>query len=146
MVTGNLPYLTRGPFALFYGGAAIIPQLSLESAGSHLSTAYVTFIVFHIIMITYKKLTMRKLPTQQRLKEIVVSNFLNVFRIGLILVAMILLTFGLLHHLNTIKKNSTATEENIQKSPEDHWKNLMMFAIIETMIQTFSFLTNPALR
>ena len=89
---------------------------------------------------------MRKLPTQQRLKELVVRNFLNVFNILLILVVLSLTAIAKLFHLYTIKKNSTASEEEIQKSPEDSVYPLLVIAMIETMCQSFSFLTNPALR
>jgi hypothetical protein len=144
MVTGNLPYLTKGPFALFYGGADIIPKLSSESPDKHTTISTIVFIVFHIIMIFYKKLTMRKFSTLQRMNEIIVSSFLNVLNLFMILFVMSLLIFGLFHHYNTIKNNSDESNEN--KSPDDSWKNLLEIALIETMGQTFPFLTNPALR
>ena len=146
MMTGNLPYLTKGPFALFYGGADIIPKLSSESPGKHATISTIVFIVFHICMFMYKKLTMRKLSTLQRMKEIIVSNFLNVLNICMILFIMCLFIVGSLFHYNTIKNNSTESKENIENSPDDSWKNLLVLAIIETMIQTFSLLKNPALR
>ena len=146
MMTGNLPYLTKGPFALFYGGAEIIPKLSSESPGKHETIATIVFIVFPIIMIVYKKLTMRKLSTLQRMKEIIVSNFLNVFNVFMILFVMFLFIFGTFHHYNTIKNNSAESKENIEKVPDDSWKNLLVIALTETMIQAFSFLTNSALR
>ena len=89
---------------------------------------------------------MRKLPTQQRLKELVVRNFLNVYSALLILVLLSLAAIAVLFHFYTINKNSTASEEEIQKSPEDSGKHLFVIAMIETMCQSFSFLTNPALR
>ena len=86
------------------------------------------------------------MPTQERLKEIVVSNFLNVFKLSVILFMVSLLTFGLLNHRSTIKANSEESEETIEKSAEDHWKNLMVMVVLETVIQSYSFISNPALR
>ena len=146
MVTGDLPFLTKGPFAIFFGGAAIIPQLSSEPAGNHFSILFLASMGLHIIMIIFKKLKKKTLPTQQRLKEIVVGNFLNVFSSLLILAVLSVLTFGLLNHFYTIHKNSAVPEEKIQKSPKEFWKNLLVLNMVETMFQSFSFLTNPALR
>jgi hypothetical protein len=89
---------------------------------------------------------MRQFPSQQRLKEIVVTNFLNVFKLGVIVFMVSLLTFGLLYHRSTIKKNSEDSEETIEKSAEDHWQNLMIMVLLETIIQSYSFISNPALR
>ena len=146
MITDNLPLLTRGPFAIFYGGEAIIPLLSSEPAGNHFAIADLTSIAFLIFMVFYKKLKMRKLPTQQRLKELVVSNFLNVFTILLILISLGLVTLGVLYHLYTIKKYSAVSEEGIKLSSNAYWKNILIITMIETIIQSYSFLTNQALR
>ena len=146
MVTGNLPFLTKGPFAIFFGGAAIIPQLSSEPAGNHFSILFLASMALHIFMIIFKRLKKKTLPTQQQLKEIVVGNFLNVFSSLMILSVMSVLTFGLLNHFYTIDKNSAAPEERIQKSPKESWKNLLMITMVETSFQSLSFLTNPALR
>ena len=146
MVTGDLPFLTKGPFAIFFGGAAIIPQLSSEPAGNHFSILFLASMALHIFMIIFKKLKMKKLPTHQQLKEIVVGNFLNVFSRLLILAVLPVLTFGVMNHFYSIDKNSALTEEKIQKSPQEFWKNLLVLNMVETMFQSFSFLTNPALR
>ena len=145
MITGNLPLLTKGPFAILLGGEAIIPLLSSEPAGNHFLIADLSSIAFLLLMVFYKKLVMRKLPTQQRLKELVVSNFLNVFTILIILISLGLVTL-VLYHLYTIKKYTAVAEKGIKVSSNVYWKNILIISMIETMLQSYSFLTNPALR
>ena len=97
-------------------------------------------------MVMFKKLKTRNLPTQQRLKELVVTNYLNVFSMFLILVILVFLTLQLLTHKNTIKKNSSLAKDKTEKSPDDYWVDLLIIAVVETVIQLISFITNPALR
>ena len=139
MFNGFLPCLTRGPFSLFYGGAAIIPQLSSESAGNHTAILFLISTVLHISMIIYKKIKMNNLSIQQMLKKVIVSNFLNVYNQLIIFFVLLLLTIFLLYHNYIIEKNSTATKTEIQKSPEMYWKHLVVMALVETMFQSFSF-------
>ena len=86
---------------------------------------------------------MRKLPTQQRLKELVVGNFLNVFSLVFILAIVACLTWVVAYHFQTIKENS---KSEIKKDPVDYWKDLLMIATVETLFQLIPFINNPALR
>ena len=146
VVTGHLPYLTKGPFALFYGGAEIVPLLSSDPAGNPFSIVYLVSLPFLISLLIYKKLKMRKLPTQQRLKELVVNNFLNVYSMIIMLAIVIIMAVTTLIHYKTITKNSILPKDKIPKSPEDYWTDLLMLAMVETMCQSIAFITNPALR
>ena len=138
--------MTKGPFALFYGGAEIIPRLSTQSSGSHLSVAYSFSLSLLFLMVMFKKLKTRNLPTQQRLKELVVTNYLNVFSMFFIMVILVFLTLQLLTHKNTIQKNSSLAKDKTEKSPDDYWVDLLIIAMVETVVQSISFITNPALR
>ena len=146
MFTGKIPYLTKGPFALFYGGTDILPKLSSESGGSHLTIASSVTVTFLFLMMIFKKLKTRNLPTQQRLTELVVTNFLNVFSMFFILCILIITTWRSFNHTNIIKKNSSLTKDKIEKSPEDYWFDMLIIALFETLVQSVSFVTNPALR
>ena len=86
---------------------------------------------------------MRKLPTQQRLKEMVVGNFLNVLSLLIILALVTFFTGVVTYHFQTINENS---KSNIKKAPVDYWKDLLMIATLETIFQLTPFINNPALR
>ena len=146
MAAGKLPLLTKGPFALFYGGEVIIPLLSTEPAGSHFSKVFLTSVAFLIFIVMYKKMILWKLPTQQRLKERVVSNFLNIFTILIILISIGLATFVVMYHYRTIKVFGATSEEGSSPPEKVYWKNIEIFRVIETMLQSFPFITNHALR
>jgi hypothetical protein len=139
-------YLTKGPYALFYGDTAIIPLLSSESAESYLLVACLVSVSLLLAIFVLKKVIMRKLPTQQRLKELVVSNFLNVFSLLIILVIGTLLTGAAVFHLQTINENSITSKTDNKKAPIDYWKDLLMIAAVETIVQLTPFIINPALR
>ena len=144
MCTGDLPMLTRGPFALFYGGTEIIPQLSKKSPGRHASLAILGFVIFQATILMYKKIVAKKVPNFGRLKGIVVENFLNVYRtIPIILIMTLLMGYIFLHH-EAIKTN--VKEENLDESVDNSWKKLLILATIETIIQLIPFISNPALR
>ena len=89
---------------------------------------------------------MRKLPTQQRLKELVVGNFLNFFSLLIILSMVTCLTMAVVLHFQTINENSIMAKSDIKKAPIDYWKDLLMIAAVETIFQLTPFIINPALR
>ena len=86
---------------------------------------------------------MRKLPTQQRLKELVVGNFLNLFSLLVILAMVTFFTGVVAYHFQTINENS---KYNLKKAPLDYWKDLLVIATLETIFQLTPFINNPALR
>ena len=72
-----------------------------------------------------KKVIMRKLPTQQRLKELVVGNFLSVFSLLIILATVTCQPWVVAFHFQTINENS---KSNIKKTPVEYWKDLLIIA------------------
>ena len=130
-------------FALFYGDFAIIPLLSSESAGCHFTISYLVSLTLLLSIFMLKKLIMRKLPTQQRLKELVVGNFLNVFSLLVILAMVTGFTGVVAYHFQTINENS---KSNIKKAPADYWKDLLVIATLETVFRWTPFIKNPTLR
>ena len=121
----KIPYLTKGPYALFYGDSAIIPLLSSESAGRHFTISYLVSLSLLLSIFMLKKLIMRKLPTQQRLKELVVGNFLSVFSLLIILATVTCQPWVVAFHFQTINENS---KSNIKKTPVEYWKDLLIIA------------------
>ena len=144
MSLGELPLLTRGPQALFYGGEAIIPFLSTKTPGRHTFIALVIFIMFHFCLILYKKLVMRKFLSVQRLKEVVVNNLLNIYKILSILVVLLLIMLTLFIHNRIIRDNSS--DEKMAAGKKSSFNGIMLVALLETFMQAFPFITNPALR
>ena len=89
---------------------------------------------------------MRKLQTPQKMKELVVGNFLNVFSMMIILPMVTLITGAGVFHFQTINENSQMTKADNKKAPMDYWKDLLMIAAVETIIQLTPFIINTALR
>ena len=48
ILTGKIPFLTKGPWAMFFGGEEIVPELSDRSAGRHLLVLYMASITFSL--------------------------------------------------------------------------------------------------
>ena len=138
--------MTKGPIALFYGDTAIIPLLSPKPVGHHFSIVSMASVTFLFFIFLFKILILRKVPTQQRLKELVVSNFLNVINLRRIMVTVFCLTALLLVHHNTIRENSSLPGEGTGKAPQDYWVDLLVYALVETIFQGIPFVSNQALR
>ena len=146
MNLGRIPLLTKGPFALFYGGHPIIPQLSSEEKGFPTAWMLTLSVLFHIFMIFFRKNKARKLDSHQLLKESVISNFLNIFSSIFILLVCVFLTCVAFVHYNTIRKNSGNPEAILLKDPDDYWIDLAFLACAESGCQFATFFTNPAFR
>ena len=140
MVLGNIPLLTRGPLAMFYGGDKILAHLSRESTGNHLALFMIASLSFQIVIIIFKSVKMRKLSTKHILREAIISNFLNVYSLLLIIILTFFLVSQSILHSITIEDNST--KDGI---PGDTWKSLLFIAALETVVQITPF-RNVALR
>ena len=51
IMTGGLPFMTRGPFAMFFGGQDVLPDLSDRKAGRHIQMLYLVSIIFNLSII-----------------------------------------------------------------------------------------------
>ena len=146
MYFGQIPPLTKGPFALFYGGFSIIPHLSSEEKGFPTAWMLTLSVIFHIFLIIFKKIKARKLNSHQLLKESVVSNFLNIFNGWIILIVCVFLTCIALVHYRTIRNNSENPKAVLTKAPDDYWIDLGFIACAETCCQLALFFTSLAFR
>ena len=48
IMTGGLPYMTKGPLAMFFGGHDILPELSDRKAGRHTQILCLVSVVFNL--------------------------------------------------------------------------------------------------
>ena len=66
-----VPTLSRGPFALYYGGRAVVPLLS-HSVGSPVTPGFLCFsVLLQLIVILYKKCQAKRLkPTFKNTGEL----------------------------------------------------------------------------
>ena len=91
MYQGELPMLTKGPFALFYGGDQIIPELSEKSPGRGVPILILWSAIFQVSLYILKCTKTRnvKLYTHNLTKSLV-ENVLNIY--GIILIILISIT------------------------------------------------------
>ena len=50
ILTGKHPFLTKGPYAHFFGGPDVISELSDEKPGKHLLFLYLASLLFNLII------------------------------------------------------------------------------------------------
>ena len=90
---------------MFYGGQPILHHLSTQSAGKQFSTFYLAQLAFQISVFCWKKVKMQAgcniYPT---LRNTIVNNFLNIFRIFVIIGITGGLTLAALFHFYTISR------------------------------------------
>lgn len=99
--------LNKGPFALFYGGNQIIPQLS-ENSPIKMYALFLCSAIFQVSLYILKHSKSRKLNTyKNNLIKTLVENVLNIYGIVvLIIISMASVAYSILHHWN-IQKNQT---------------------------------------
>ena len=102
----KLPLLTKGPFALYYGGDAIIIHLSNKSPGRGVPVAIFLSALFQICLYIMKlvKSTNIKLYAQNLAKSLV-ENILNIYGIFLIILMTLLSVAYITIHHWSIERN-----------------------------------------
>ena len=119
MYTGDLPMLTKGPFALFYGGQQIIPQLSNQSPGHSFQVIILLSLIFQIFLSFYKGIKVKKLGDYASLlRQSVVHNIFNVYSILVILIIFIVSFCYIIRHTLCIEENRGNTE-SVNFIPEE---------------------------
>lgn len=131
---GN-PLITKGPLALFYGGEAIIPLLSSDSA---LFSNIPIFILIFITLIIYSSLVLYKdlrfqhgIEYEQHLNQVMMSGARNVYGLIIIFLEFLAFTIILVIHLYFIQKYQT--ESNIPAGPPV----LMALVMVLTLLNPF---------
>ena len=54
-MTGGLPFMTKGPWAMFFGGHDILPELSDRKAGRHIQILGLASVIFNISILCRKQ-------------------------------------------------------------------------------------------
>ena len=135
MFQGKLPLLTKGPLALFYGGEAIIPHLSSDSA---LLSNIPIFLLIFITLIIYSSLVLYKdlrfhngIEYEQQLNLVMMSGARNVYGLIIIFLEFLAFTIILVIHMYFIQKYQT--ESNIPAGPPV----LMALVMVLTLLNPF---------
>ena len=142
MFQGTLPMLTKGPFALFYGGEEILDQLSNGSPGKGVPILILSSALFQLFLYVLKKFQARgmKLYTQN-LRKSLVENILNMYGIIIIVaISSISLIYIIIHH-NSIKENKEVKESSKLVPTE-----ILILYSLTMLCVLLPFLRNHALR
>ena len=111
--------LTKGPFALFYGGQQIISQLSNQSSGHSFQVIILLSLIFQIFLSFYKRIKVKKLGDYPSLlRHSVVHNIFNVYSILVILIIFAISFCYIIKHTLCIEKNRGNTE-SVNFIPEE---------------------------
>ena len=105
MFKGTLPMLTKGPFALFYGGEEILDKLSDGLPGKGVPILILCSALFQLFLYVLKKFQARgmKLYTQN-LRKSLVENILNMYGIIIIVaISSISLIYIIIHHKSNFR-------------------------------------------
>ena len=54
-MTGGLPYMTKGPLAMFFGGHDILPELSDRKAGRHVQILCLVSFISNLALLCRKQ-------------------------------------------------------------------------------------------
>ena len=130
ILSGKVPFLTKGPFALYFGGEEILDGLSNAKSGRALLYLYLISIIFNLVilgiefdteeniiflilfLLGFKKYKARKISRHERLNEIVVGNFLNIFTVSAILLMAVFVAVGVSDHTRNVTTRNICTFSN----------------------------------
>ena len=112
--------VTKGPFALFYGGDKIIPQLSEDFPDWGIPILTFVSVTFQLCLYLLKYLKSRKLNMYaHNLRTIMVENVLNMYElVVIILISITGIVYGAIHFWasRTIKTKRKSQNQSQMKS------------------------------
>ena len=162
MYLGHVPKLTKGSFALYYGGKEIVPLLS-DKAGSMVSPIYMgCSVIFQLSFFIFKKLKFRKLSTglgssdmyTSQLASTLMSGFSNTHSlVALVVFSAAGCLFTVVHYafierdrenadIGYDRKNESSEPKDLEKIPF----TIYFFAIILFLLNLAQYQRNIALR
>ena len=107
------PYLTKGPWARFFGDPIEVVDLPKTENILFPSFLLISFI-FNVTIMTYKKLLFKRDSTQSKLNEIIVGNFLNLITaVKIIFFIIICAVVSCLHRYIGQTTGSSKTDSGI---------------------------------
>ena len=134
--------LTKGPFALFYGGQQIIPQLTNQTSGKSFQMIILFSLLFQIFLTLYKQVEVKKLNDYASLlKRSLVQNILNVYSIFVILFIFIISFVYIIRHTLYIEEKRK-TMESLNFIPQE----IIFIYVFAGSLVLFPFLRSHALR
>ena len=138
----KLPLLTKGPFALFYGGEELFAELSDKSPGRGVPVHIFGSAVFQVFLYMIICLRSRNKKIYfQNLRRSLVENVVNMYGfIVIIIISIISSAYILLHHLS-IEKNK-AKEKNSELIP----KEVIILYLLTSFCVVLPFIKSYALR
>ena len=144
MWLGSVPLLTKGPFALTFGGQAILPILSLESSPVGTYVFCIGSCIFQVLILVIKKARERGSNYMENLQNNLVENVTNVYSILISLSLWLSAGFFILDHFLTVEKNRHEAQHD-DLSPLRNPSIDVLFLIL-AFITFLPFCTRPALR
>ena len=147
----NIPLLTCGPLALFYGGQEIIPSLSsdLSTATSSNKAIYVLIILspmLQLLTYLYKEIKFKnEIRYEQQLQQAVMSGVRNVYGPFVIFVGFLGFILAGLFHLHVSNQNSQK-RVSTDKTAEELFTPLLWITIIFSFMIFVTFARNRKLR
>ena len=132
--------LTKGPFALFYGGDQIIPLLSEQTPGRGVPILIFWSVIFQVSLYILKHSKSRNLNIYaHNLTKSLVENVLNMYGfIVIILISVLCVLYIFIHHWS-IEKNRT-TEKITELVPKEIiiMFSATMFCVILPFIKSYA--------
>ena len=98
MYLGSVPLLTRGPFALMYGGARILPHLSPLPPDPGLPLLILLSTLFQLTLFAVKKARSEAGNYLAQLRASLVESVVNVYGVIIIIAISLGSTAYIIHH------------------------------------------------
>ena len=140
MYQEKLPMLTKGPFALFYGGEEILTELSDKSPGRGVPLLIVWSAILQVSLYILKSARSRnKMMYFHNLTKSLVENVLNMYGIiVIILISIISTAYITIHHLSIEKNRMQDTTPKIIPKEILILYFLTMFCVVLPFIKSYA--------
>ena len=144
MYQGTQAMLTKGPFALFYGGEDIVDKLSTKTPFPTVLVIVLCSAIFQMSLFVLKKYKTRqniKLYLHN-LQQTLVENVTNVYGIIIIIISSVACFLFISYHFRTIKNNNEKYEKDAKRVP----RTIFILCGVNFFLVILPFLRSFALR
>ena len=140
MYQAQLPLLTKGPLALFYGGDQLIPELSENSPGRGLPVLLFLSATFQVSLYILKYYKSRNLKIYvHSLTKSLVENVLNIYgTIVIILISITSFMYAILHYWSIEKNKKLEMVTKLVPKEIIIWYIVNMFCVILPFIKSYA--------
>ena len=143
MWLGDLALLTKGPFALTYGGEEILPFLPKDPPPRGTTIFVVSSVLFQAFLYILKINIQKNISYIQSLKNAMVENVVNVYGIIITIAVCVSSSVFIVYHNLVVERNRTAAPENLSPLLPP---TIIMLLTVLAFITVLPFFTRPALR